>query len=390
MKTQFISISRTSVMILILISNLLITNAAENKKLLSEAISLSDEAYIKFDKSLYIKSQGICERVLSAEPNNKLAQYYMGYNKYRLVNMAMINEDGKQFDLYYDSAIETLEPLVNDKDYSSESRALLAAIYMMKLATDQSDAQALSVKINGYLEQAINLDSENPRNYLIKGTMLFNTPPMFGGSIEGALNNFSEAISIFESISESNNGISWGYLEALAWKGMALSKKEDFANARLVYDKALKIEADFGWVKYRLLPELEGLNNKKETSSIENRATLKVVINGFNSSDGFVLMKLMNSEEQNDGNVESFKSMKKEIIDGKVECQFSELAFGDYTFKCYHDENNNGKLDSNSLGIPTESYGFSNNAIGSFGPPSYADAKFTVDKNDVIIEVNLN
>lgn len=49
-----------------------------------------------------------------------------------------------------------------------------------------------------------------------------------------------------------------------------------------------------------------------------------------------------------------------------------------YAIAMYHDENKNEKLDKNVLGIPTERYGFSNDARGIFGPPSFEDAKFNI------------
>ena len=44
----------------------------------------------------------------------------------------------------------------------------------------------------------------------------------------------------------------------------------------------------------------------------------------------------------------------------------------------YHDENGNGKLDTNFLGIPSEGVAASNDAKGTMGPPSYEKAKFAV------------
>ncbi|MNT83012.1 hypothetical protein D3C72_2228260 [compost metagenome] len=44
----------------------------------------------------------------------------------------------------------------------------------------------------------------------------------------------------------------------------------------------------------------------------------------------------------------------------------------------YHDENNNGKLDKNFIGMPKEPVACSNNAKGFMGPPKYEDAKFII------------
>ena len=62
---------------------------------------------------------------------------------------------------------------------------------------------------------------------------------------------------------------------------------------------------------------------------------------------------------------------------------------GEYAVSCYHDRNGNGKLDKNTIGIPVEPYGFSNDARGSFGPPKYKKARFNHDGGDMTIEVPL-
>lgn len=54
------------------------------------------------------------------------------------------------------------------------------------------------------------------------------------------------------------------------------------------------------------------------------------------------------------------------------------LAPGDYAVSLLHDENGNGKLDKNLLGIPKEGVGFSQNPRLAFGPPSYAATRFGV------------
>ena len=62
------------------------------------------------------------------------------------------------------------------------------------------------------------------------------------------------------------------------------------------------------------------------------------------------------------------------------------LQPGDYAVSLIHDENGNGKLDTNFLGIPKEGVGFSQNPKISFGPPSYVASKFDMaaDKTESI------
>ncbi len=68
---------------------------------------------------------------------------------------------------------------------------------------------------------------------------------------------------------------------------------------------------------------------------------------------------------------------------------FQQVPPGRYAVAVYHDANNNGKLDTNFFGIPTESYGFSNNVMGTFGPPSFQDASFLVESSNKAISIKL-
>ena len=58
---------------------------------------------------------------------------------------------------------------------------------------------------------------------------------------------------------------------------------------------------------------------------------------------------------------------------------FDRVPAGEFAVAAYHDENSNGKLDTGAFGRPTEGYGFSRDAKGNFGPPSFEDARLTLD-----------
>ena len=56
-----------------------------------------------------------------------------------------------------------------------------------------------------------------------------------------------------------------------------------------------------------------------------------------------------------------------------------ELPPGTYAIGIFHDANLNNRLDNYFFGVPREQYGFSNNARGFMGPPSFDDAAFSVE-----------
>lgn len=72
-------------------------------------------------------------------------------------------------------------------------------------------------------------------------------------------------------------------------------------------------------------------------------------------------------------------SQSKLITNGSAQFKIEGVKVGSYAIASYHDENGNGKLDQNFLGIPKEGVGVSNNKLSSFGPPKFQDAKFEVN-----------
>ena len=66
------------------------------------------------------------------------------------------------------------------------------------------------------------------------------------------------------------------------------------------------------------------------------------------------------------------------------------LVPGNYAVLVFQDENGNEDLDTNVLGIPTEPYGFSNDAMGAFGPPSFEKATVKVGSENLSINIQLH
>lgn len=68
--------------------------------------------------------------------------------------------------------------------------------------------------------------------------------------------------------------------------------------------------------------------------------------------------------------------MALKIQDTKAACDFEDIPPGTYAIAVIHDENVNGKLDTNKFGKPKEGYGFSSGAKASLSAPTFSDASF--------------
>lgn len=112
--------------------------------------------------------------------------------------------------------------------------------------------------------------------------------------------------------------------------------------------------------------------------TIKYDAGLSVTVTGLRNNKGYVLVSLFSSSAGFPDKPEKAVRRAKITISNKTSvCSFSGLPAGTYAVAILHDENGDQKMNTNFFGIPKEGYGFSNNVMGSLGPPSYRKASFS-------------
>jgi uncharacterized protein (DUF2141 family) len=117
--------------------------------------------------------------------------------------------------------------------------------------------------------------------------------------------------------------------------------------------------------------------------------TLSVVSVGLESSRGSLLVQLSKVAASFEGEGEAFRSAEVKVVDGQAAVVFENIPHGDYALKVFHDENENQKLDTNFIGMPKEKFGFSNDAMGRFGPPSFDQARFRFEESATTLRVEM-
>ena len=128
----------------------------------------------------------------------------------------------------------------------------------------------------------------------------------------------------------------------------------------------------------------------QDTSTEANEAgTITVQLTGFENDQGAVKLCVCRSEDEYTGNKKEFCTASTEIKNKKAQWIFEHMPYGSYSIKAFHDENGNSRLDKDFLGMPTERYGFSNNARGRFGPPTFASAAFTLNSPQLKIAIEI-
>jgi len=109
--------------------------------------------------------------------------------------------------------------------------------------------------------------------------------------------------------------------------------------------------------------------------------TLSIHISGISKIKGSLFIAIFRATDDFPVFGKQFKGIVKEVEGKSQNYTFDNLPEGEYALAIYQDENRNKILDKNLLGIPTEIYGFSNNARRTFSAPSFQEAKFKLNRD---------
>ncbi len=142
---------------------------------------------------------------------------------------------------------------------AAESVALLGAVAALRISGPLSMAR-FGFKAGRLLDEAVEMDSMNPRVWLLQGISAFHKPSAFGGGTAAATRDLTKAAALFAAERPTPGALSWGRAEAHAWLGRAHQARGRPDLARTEYETALRIAPGYRWVRDELLPLLATAN----------------------------------------------------------------------------------------------------------------------------------
>lgn len=122
----------------------------------------------------------------------------------------------------------------------------------------------------------------------------------------------------------------------------------------------------------------------------QDQAHLKVVVRGLRNKHGKLLVNLFNQKKGFPMDAQKAHASAIQAINGEtVDVLFQNLRPGVYAVGALHDENGNWKLDTHFMGPPKEGTGASNDAQGTWGPPSFERAAFRIHPGENTHEIKM-
>ncbi|MDE0931056.1 MAG: DUF2141 domain-containing protein [Halioglobus sp.] len=118
---------------------------------------------------------------------------------------------------------------------------------------------------------------------------------------------------------------------------------------------------------------------------------LMVEISGLKDASGNVYIAVYDSDSTwlSDEMVLNQKVVIADALDGDLVRTELLLPLGDYALSVFYDQDGDGKLKTNFIGMPKEPIALSNNAVAKFGPPEYDDAVFSLGAQPLIQNLSI-
>lgn len=124
---------------------------------------------------------------------------------------------------------------------------------------------------------------------------------------------------------------------------------------------------------------------------VNEGGTLHITLENIKNDKGSVRLVVFDSKEgwpedhKKSVHIENIKAKK-----GKVRIKVPNLKNGTYAVVLLHDENENGKMDYNLVGIPKEGWAVSNNVKPGLRAPRFEEAAFQLKGSTTEISININ
>ena len=118
-------------------------------------------------------------------------------------------------------------------------------------------------------------------------------------------------------------------------------------------------------------------------------ARIVVTIDGMHSDKGDVVVALYSKPDAFPDGDYSDRHATVKASTAPITVIFDHLVPGTYAVGAYHDENANGRFDTNFIGYPAEGYALSNGIRAIISRPRFVDAAFTVPEGDKEVALHI-
>ena len=178
----------------------------------------------------------------------ELIKLYYGYTAY-LINKKQVSTA----EIYISKAELMIDEVIKLSPKNATVYAFKGSFIGYRIGISKFKAIYLGSESSDNINKALELDSQNIQALIDKGNMLYYSPRLFGGDKVEALIYYLKGLKILEKNADTDHN--WVYLNLLTNIALAYEKTDQPIQAKQTYEKILRKEPNFHWVRDDLYPK---------------------------------------------------------------------------------------------------------------------------------------
>jgi tetratricopeptide (TPR) repeat protein len=175
--------------------------------------------------------------------------------EYGLIGYLTSKDKDDKAEDYLDEAEKHIDHLLKLAPKNAEYLSMKAAFTAFEISISPYKAMYKGPESMSYIQDAMEISTSEPSIWIELGNSKFYTPKMFGGDKEGAIEDYKKAIRLMEQ--QDKTKCNWLYPHTLALLGTFYLETSDKKNAKVQFEKCLKLFPDFKWVKNELILKVD-------------------------------------------------------------------------------------------------------------------------------------
>lgn len=196
------------------------------------------------------------EQLTGTDKKLELVSYYYGYIGYLLGK-----KKNAEAEKYIARGEKLIDQVVKSSPRNATAYAFKGSFIGFKVGLNKLSAISLGPESIENVNKALELEPQNTQALIDKANTLYHAPRLFGGDKKEAIKYIRKAISCFETGGNVKNN--WLYINTIAQLGRMYENQGQYENAAQAYEKALRVEPDFRWVKNEIYPALKAKMKSK-------------------------------------------------------------------------------------------------------------------------------
>lgn len=190
-----------------------------------------------------------------SQKQDVLLTYDLVVAQYGYIAWCLGNKNNKKAETILSKAEKNLDRLMDKRKNWAELYAFQASFWGFRIAISNAKAVYLGPRSLKAINKAVELNKHSPVVWLEKGNSLYYRPAIVGGSKTEAVDCYNTSVRLFESTPNTLQD-NWLYLNAMTTLARSYEETGNITKARTTYEKILKFEPNYKWVKEELYPRL--------------------------------------------------------------------------------------------------------------------------------------